>query len=412
MSDNCSHSCSSCEETCNERTPGPMDFRAELNEMSRVKKVIAVVSGKGGVGKTMVTSMLSVLMNREGYRTAVLDADITGPSIPKAFGLKEKAKGTEKYIYPVRTKSGISVMSLNLLLENETDPVVWRGPVIADVVKQFWSDVVWDEVDYMFIDMPPGTGDIPLTVYQSLPIDGIIVVASPQELVGMVVEKAINMAGLMNIPVLALVENMSYFTCPDCGKKHSIFGESNIDKIAEKYGIKTVCRLPINPKLASATDAGLIELMEEENLYDIVSLLESDEEETKRIAVPYENQNIFQHFGHTEQFKLYDTKNKKIISTYIIDTNGSGHGALAELLIQYEVDILICGGIGGGARTALEDAGIGVFSGADGTSDEAVKAFLGNALEYDPDYVCTHHEGQNHSCSEHRCGEETCGHSS
>ncbi|MDO4481771.1 MAG: P-loop NTPase [Bacillota bacterium] len=412
MSENCSHSCSSCEETCSERSAGPMDFRAELNEMSRVKKVIAVVSGKGGVGKTMVTSMLSVLMNREGYKTAVLDADITGPSIPKAFGLKEKAKGSGNYIFPVQTKSGISVMSLNLLLENETDPVVWRGPVIADVVKQFWSDVVWDDIDYMFIDMPPGTGDIPLTVYQSLPIDGIIVVASPQELVGMVVEKAMNMAGLMNIPVLALVENMSYFTCPDCGKTHSIFGESNIDKIAEKYGISTVCKLPINPKLASATDAGLIELMEEENLYDIVALLESDDNDIRRLAVPYDNGSIFQHFGHTEQFKLYDIKNDKILSTYIVDTNGSGHGALAELLMRYQVDILICGGIGGGALSALEECGIGVFSGVDGNSDEAVNAFLGNSLEYDPNYVCNHHEGSGHNCGSHSCGSGTCEHNS
>ncbi|MBE6021497.1 MAG: dinitrogenase iron-molybdenum cofactor biosynthesis protein [Clostridiales bacterium] len=415
MSENCNHNCSSCGESCDERTAAQMDFRAQLNEMSHVKNVIAVVSGKGGVGKTMVTSMLSVLMNREGYKTAVLDADITGPSIPKAFGLKERAMGDKKYIYPVKTKSGISVMSLNLLLENETDPVVWRGPIIADMVKQFWTDVVWDEIDYMFIDMPPGTGDIPLTVYQSLPIDGIVVVASPQELVGMVVEKAINMANMMKIPVLGLVENMSYFECPDCGGRHSIFGESHIDEIAEKYGIDTVCKLPINPKLASATDAGLIELMEEERLYDIVEVLEDMGKDFLRIAVTYDNGEVFQHFGHTQQFKLYDIENGELTDTYIVDTNGSGHGALAEFLITYQVDALICGGIGGGAREALGSVGIEIFSGASGDADAAVIALLQNALEYDPDYVCDHHgEGHSHedghSCGSHGCGGGSCGH--
>ena len=246
--------------------------------MSSVKKVIAVVSGKGGVGKSMVTSMMAVLMNREGYKTAILDADITGPSIPTAFGVKDKIWGDEHMLFPAVSKSGIKIVSLNLMMENETDPVVWRGPMIAEVVKQFWADALWEDVDYMFVDMPPGTGDVPLTVYQSLPVDGIIVVASPQELVSMIVEKAVNMAGLMNIPVLALVENMSYFTCPDCGKQHKIFGESHIDEIAEKFGIDTVCKLPIDPKIASSIDAGLIEMMEVAELYDIVDKLKENEE--------------------------------------------------------------------------------------------------------------------------------------
>ncbi len=273
MSEQCTHDCSSCGENCPSRQQTPADLRAELNKASCVHKVIAVMSGKGGVGKSLVTSLLATLVNREGYSTAVLDADITGPSIPKSFGITERATGDEDGIYPAHSRTGISVMSLNLLLENETDPVVWRGPVIAGTVKQFWTDVVWGDVDFMFVDMPPGTGDVPLTVFQSLPVDGIIVVASPQELVGMIVEKAVNMAGLMNIPVLALVENMSYFKCPDCGSEHHIFGESHIDEIAARHGIRTVCRIPIDPALAAATDSGEIEFVRTDALDSIVRLL-------------------------------------------------------------------------------------------------------------------------------------------
>ncbi|MBO5290694.1 MAG: Mrp/NBP35 family ATP-binding protein, partial [Clostridia bacterium] len=215
-----------------------------------------------GVGKSLVTSLLAVSTQRKGFKTAILDADITGPSIPKAFGIKEKAQGTENGILPCRSKTGIEIMSVNLLLENDTDPVVWRGPVIAGAVKQFWTDVIWDDVDFMFVDMPPGTGDVPLTVFQSLPVDGIVIVASPQELVGMIVEKAVKMAGLMNIPVLAFAENMSYFLCPECNTKHKIFGESNIKEIAEEYNVDTVAEIPMNNKLAAAVDAGVIELFE------------------------------------------------------------------------------------------------------------------------------------------------------
>ena len=273
MSESCTHDCSSCGEDCGERKMNKEDFRQAPHELSHIKKVIAVVSGKGGVGKSLVTSLLSVQMQREGYQTAVLDADITGPSIPTAFGLKEKAYANELGLLPVKCQGGIPVMSLNLLLDNNTDPVVWRGPIIASTVTQFWTDVIWGDVDYMFVDMPPGTGDVPLTVFQSLPVDGIIIVASPQELVGMIVEKAVNMAAMMDVPVLALVENMSYFKCPDCGKEHHIFGESHIEEIAEKHGIDTVCRIPIDPELAKLTDAGLIETSTDNSLMDIVKLL-------------------------------------------------------------------------------------------------------------------------------------------
>ena len=255
----CTHDCGSCSQSCGERKQAPQSFLENPHELSCIKKVIGVVSGKGGVGKSMVTSMMAVLLNRKGYSTAVLDADITGPSIPKAFGIHERAMGNDEGILPVETKTGVKLMSLNLLMENETDPVVWRGSLIAGTVKQFWTDVQWGDVDYMFVDMPPGTGDVPLTVFQSLPVDGIIVVTSPQELVSMIVEKAVKMAEMMNIPILGLVENYSYFQCPDCGKKHSIFGESHIGEIADAHGLKVLAQLPIDPSLAAACDAGKVE---------------------------------------------------------------------------------------------------------------------------------------------------------
>ncbi len=274
MSENCSHDCSSCSSNCSSRT-SPQSFLENPHPMSSIKKVIGVVSGKGGVGKSLVTSLLSVLMQRKGYSSGILDADITGPSIPKVFGLHERAQAIETGILPVVTKTGISVMSLNLLLENETDPVVWRGPVIAGTVKQFWTDVIWEDVDYLFVDMPPGTGDVPLTIYQSLPIDGIVVVTSPQELVGMIVGKAVRMAEMLNVPVLGLVENMSYFECPDCHGRHSIFGESHIDSFAAEYSIGTVARIPMSPALAAACDAGAIEDFAGDFLDEMAKKIES-----------------------------------------------------------------------------------------------------------------------------------------
>lgn len=250
----CNHNCSDCHSDC-----GKESLMAEANKLSNIKKVIGVVSGKGGVGKSLVTSLLAVEMNRRGHKCAVLDADITGPSIPKSFGVHEKAVGNENGILPARTDGGISLMSVNLMLQNETDPVIWRGPVIAGVVKQFWTDVIWGDVDYMFVDMPPGTGDVPLTVFQSLPLDGIVIVTSPQDLVSMIVEKAVKMANEMDIPVIGLVENMSYFTCPDCGKKHYIFGKTDAGDIAKKFGIDAYSEIPINPETAKKVDAGLVE---------------------------------------------------------------------------------------------------------------------------------------------------------
>ncbi len=272
MSEGCNHDCSNCASKCDHAQPESL--LEKPHETSHIKKVIGVVSGKGGVGKTLVTTLMSVLMNRKEYSTAILDADITGPSVPKAFGLKEKAVWNELGIFPVKTKTGIKVMSVNLLLPNETDPVVWRGPVIAGTVKQFWTDVLWDEVDYMFVDMPPGTGDVPLTVFQSIPVDGIIIVTSPQELVSMIVEKAVNMARLMNVPIIGIAENMSYFECPNCHEKHSIFGESRVEDIAKKFGIENVSKIPMNARLAGACDEGFIELFDGDWLDNMADAIE------------------------------------------------------------------------------------------------------------------------------------------
>ena len=274
-SENCNHNCSSCGENCGSRTEEQIDFRTPLNPASSVKKVIGIVSGKGGVGKSLVTSMMAVRMNRLGYRVGILDADITGPSIPKAFGVKDGVFATpDGLMIPVKTKEGIEILSSNLILENETDPVIWRGPVVAGAIKQFWPEALWQDIDYMFVDMPPGTGDVPLTVFQSIPLDGILIVTSPQELVSMIVGKAVNMAQKMNIPILGLIENMSYVQCPDCGKHIHVFGESHLEDVAAAYGLDVLGRLPIDPAIASACDQGRIEEVEGSWLDGAADLLE------------------------------------------------------------------------------------------------------------------------------------------
>lgn len=247
----------------------PQDMTAPMHELSNVKHVIGIVSGKGGVGKSSVTSLMAITQARKGYKTAILDADITGPSIPKVFGLKEKAYADEIGMYPVTSKGGVDIMSVNLLLENDTDPVLWRGPILGNVVKQFYSDVIWKDIDYMFVDMPPGTGDVAITVYQSLKLDGIIIVTSPQDLVSMIVEKAVKMADMMQVPIIGVVENYSYFHCPDNGKDYKIFGESHIEEILQKYGLLLLGRLPIDPTIANLCDNGALETIEKTNLEDV-----------------------------------------------------------------------------------------------------------------------------------------------
>lgn len=269
MSDECTHDCESCGQDCAQR-----DLRKKPHELSKIKKVIGIVSGKGGVGKSMTTAMLAVLAQRNGYNAAILDADITGPSAPRLFGITEKATGSDMGIYPVFSKTGIEIMSMNLLLEEDTDPVIWRGPVIAGAVLQFWTDVIWNDVDFMFVDMPPGTGDVPLSIYQSIPLDGIILVTTPQDLVSMIVKKAANMAQKMGIPILGIVENMSYVKCPDCGKKIEVFGKSSAEELAKEYGVDTIAKIPFDSALSRCADSGLIELYEGDYMDELFQNLE------------------------------------------------------------------------------------------------------------------------------------------
>ena len=272
MPEGCTHDCSSCSLNCESRNT-PQSFLEKTNEYSDVHRVFAVVSGKGGVGKSLVTSLLAKETQQRGYDVAILDADITGPSIPKSFGVTDRILGNEYGMFPAKTANGIKMMSLNLMLEDEATPAVWRGPIIAGTVKQFWTDTNWGNVDYMFVDMPPGTGDVPLTVFQSLPINGIIIVTTPQDLVGMIVEKAIHMASIMNVPVIGLVENMSYFVCPSCGEKHSIFGESHLENLQNRYSIPVSQALPIDPYLSERVDSGKVELIGDPYLPDVVSYI-------------------------------------------------------------------------------------------------------------------------------------------
>lgn len=272
MAENCTHDCSTCSSNCSDRKK--QSLLKPLHKKAKVKKVIAVASGKGGVGKSLVTALLASRAHRAGLRTAVLDADVTGPSVPKMFGSYEKAAGADDGIYPVVTESGMQLMSMNCLLENEDDPVVWRGALIAGAAVQFWTDVIWDDVDIMFIDMPPGTGDVPLSVFQSIPVSGIVVVSTPQDLVGMIVKKAVNMAKLMNVPVLGLVENMSYFACPACGNRHEIFGASKAAALALEYDIPSYARLPIDPNFTALADAGKIEEADTSALDEVFARIE------------------------------------------------------------------------------------------------------------------------------------------
>lgn len=271
MAEECTHNCSTCSSGCSNQEKNSL--KEQPHELSSVKHIIAVVSGKGGVGKSLVTSMLAVHMQRLGYKTAILDADVTGPSIPKAFGLKAGVEGDDHGMIPPTTTSGIDIMSVNLMLEDETKPVVWRGPVIAGAVKQFWTDTIWHNIDYMFVDCPPGTGDVPLTVFQSLPIDGVVIVSTPQELVSMIVAKAANMAQMMEVPVYGIIENMSYVLCPDCGKQIKVFGESHIDEVAEKFGYDLLAQIPMDPKLTALVDKGWIEMMDNSYLETAAEVL-------------------------------------------------------------------------------------------------------------------------------------------
>lgn len=409
----CSHNCGSCGESCNDRTE-PQDMRKKPHQLSHIRKVIGIVSGKGGVGKSLVTALLANISAAKGYKTAILDADITGPSIPKMYGLNERASATELGLIPSTTENDIDVMSLNLLLEAENQPVIWRGSIISNVVEQFWTEVIWGDTDFMFIDMPPGTGDVPLTVFQSIPVDGIIIVSSPQELVKMIVEKAVNMANMMEVPILGLVENMSYLSCPDCGKEIKVFGESHVEEIAAEYGIPLIGKIPIDPAIASACDAGKVNEVDgsmlksfEETLEELNNDSIKKDNQPFRIAIPYEDDKVFQHFGHSEKFKIYTFVGSDLAGSEVVDTNGQGHGAIVEFLKSQDVQAVICGGIGSGAREGLEAAGMFVFGGVTGECDAVITDWFTGTLKYDPDAACSHHE---HSGDEHHCGDGGCGH--
>lgn len=407
----CSHNCGSCGESCGERT-APQDMRKKPHQLSHIKKVIGIVSGKGGVGKSLVTAMLACLAQKNGYKTAVLDADITGPSIPKMFGLNERASATELGLIPSTTGNDIDVMSLNLLLESENQPVIWRGAIISSVVEQFWTEVIWGEVDFMFVDMPPGTGDVPLTVFQSLPVDGIVIVASPQELVKMIVEKAVNMANMMDIPILGMVENMSYLKCPDCGKEIKVFGESHVEEIAREYDIPLIGRIPIDPEIASLCDKGKVEDIDSGYIGSFAEILKALSEDSYKkdmtpfkIAVSHKDGDVFGHFGHSEEFKIYTFVGNDLAGSEVVSTNGQGHGAIVDFLKANEVQAVICGGIGGGAKEALEAAGIFVFGGVTGECDSVIQDWLTGKLQYDAGVACAHHSDGDHHCG----GDSPCG---
>lgn len=372
----CDSNCSNCSQKCDAKS-----LRQKPHYLSSVKKVIGVVSGKGGVGKSLVTSLLAITMNQKGYKTAVLDADITGPSIPKIFGIQGKAHGIEEGLLPSVSKNGIKVMSSNLLLENDTDPIVWRGPVIANLVKQFWTDVIWEDVDFLFVDMPPGTGDVPLTVFQSIGVDGIVIVTSPQELVSMIVEKAVNMAKMMNIEVLGLIENYSYIECPDCKKKISVFGESKVDEVAKKYNLEVLGKLPINPNFAALCDKGQLEDINIDYLDKANEKLESLPITIMNVAIPVNQNEIDHHFGKAKLFYVYQIVKDMIAGAFKVYVEEQGHNNVVNKLKENQVHVVLCNHLGEEALQYATQNNIRVVSGFEGNPLDAIRNFLQGKTE-------------------------------
>lgn len=397
----CNHNCNDCNEKCEER-----DLKEKPHHMSSVKKIIGIVSGKGGVGKSLVTGLFATKLQEKGYQTGILDADITGPSIPKMFGIKEKAQGTDEGLLPNVSKTGIKIMSSNLLLKDETDPVVWRGPVIAGLVKQFWTDVIWQDIDFLFVDMPPGTGDVPLTVFQSIGVDGIIIVTSPQELVGMIVEKAVKMASMMHIDVLGIVENMSYVECPDCHKKINVFGDSKVDEIAKKYQLKVLAKLPIDPTLATLCDQGKIEDHHVHYMDEACEQLENLPVHVLNVAIPVCNSCVDEHFGKAEVFHVYQVVKGMVVGGIKVLMKEKGHEAVVASLKEHQVHVVLCNHIGAVASTLCEENGIQVISGKEGTALDVLYKYLGNFIEDDTSHVehCDCDECDDCDCDEcHDC---------
>ena len=393
----CSHNCSNCSEKCDAKS-----LLVKPHYMSSVKKVIGVVSGKGGVGKSLVTSLLAITMNQRGYKTGVLDADITGPSIPKIFGIKGKAQGIEEGLLPSVSKNGVKVMSSNLLLENDTDPVIWRGPVIAGLVKQFWTEVIWEDVDYLFVDMPPGTGDVPLTVFQSIGVDGIVIVTSPQELVSMIVEKAVNMAKMMNIEVLGIVENLSYIECPDCKKQISVFGESKVDEVAKKHNLDVIGKLPIDPKFASLCDKGQLEDIKINYLDKANEKLESLPVTVMNVAIPVKENEIDYHFGKAELFYVYQVVKDMIVGAYKLQVSSNGHDNIINELQAKHIHVVLCNHLGQEALDKATECGIRVVSGFEGSQLDAIRIFLNGKQDS---------QGANCQDCDHSSDCSSCGHS-
>ena len=380
--ENCTGSCGSCKADCASRQPSKEDLLEPANKYSKIKRVIGVVSGKGGVGKSFVTSYLSVCMQKKGYQTAILDADITGPSIPKSFGIKGKVSNGPQGIVPAESENGTKEMTINLLMDKEDAPVIWRGPVIAGAVKQFWTEVAWGNVDYMFVDMPPGTGDVPLTVFQSLPLDGIIIVTSPQELVSMIVKKAVNMANAMDIPILGIVENYSYVQCDCCGKKMSVFGESHVDEVAQECELKVLAKLPLDSAIAKQVDAGKIEELDADYLEEASAFIEQvcpcvKEDKWEKIAVAVETDGeVAAHFNACKTFMIYEIEEDKLTSEKECSITENTQEAIEACLTEAGVNVLICGGIGFGAIQALMAKNIMVVPGQQGNAKKAVEDFL------------------------------------
>lgn len=383
--ENCSGSCSSCSANCASRQPSKEELLEPANAFSKIRRVIGVVSGKGGVGKSFVTAGLAAAMQKKGYQTAVLDADVTGPSIPRSFGITGKVSSSPQGMLPAESENGTKIMSVNLLVDKEDTPVIWRGPVIAGVVKQFWSEVFWGDVDYMFVDMPPGTGDVPLTVFQSLPLDGIIIVTSPQDLVSMIVKKAVNMAQSMDIPILGIVENYSYMVCGCCGEKISVFGESNIDSYAEEWRLKVLAKLPIDPEMAKTVDKGKVETLDGELFREAVAFIEKvcpkDEKESgteisKVIACTTSDGTIASHFGKAEQLSIFNVKDGEITDIESLAVTPDGNDEMAKRVLSHNAQVLLCDGIGFPAMQELMGKQVMVVPGQKGNANDSVRAFL------------------------------------
>ncbi len=380
----CNHDCSSCQSKCEKES-----LLKKPHQDSSIKKIIGVVSGKGGVGKSLVTSLLAVGMQKENFKVGILDADITGPSIPKIFGVKDKLRGTKSGLLPNITSNGIKIISSNLLLKNDTDPVLWRGPIIANLVSQFWTDVIWQDVDYLFIDMPPGTGDVALTVFQSISIDGIIIVTSPQELVEMIVEKAVKMANMMKIPILGLVENMSYFECENCHRQMKIFGDSQIERIATTYQLDVLAKIPLNPQIAFLCDQGKIEEANFNYLDKALATIKSLPINYTKLALPLSGELISDHFTHCEAFLIIDSLKQMIIKKTLYILEDRSHEGILEFLQMHNVNVVLTKNIGQVMYDCITSNGISVYTNLQGKAhDEALK-YLRGELDLDTKANCS-----------------------